>query len=164
MIRPISPQDLARLIEAGGRDEELPDGRVRLFDVRDQGMFEQGHVPLARHVPPSQALRWIPQWVEPYELVVVIDDDGGRGGSARHVTAELAHQWFRRLRFLDGGMSAWRSANLPVEQGGPSGIAAASSCGTSEDFHRSKAVPWKTSRRALPPDPERVRYGDTSGS
>ena len=160
MIRPISAEELARLIEGGGRDEELPDGRLRLFDVRQEQSFVAAHVPLARHVPQDQAMRWIPQWVEPYELVVVIDDDGRQGGTARHVTKKLAHQWFRRLRYLAGGMQAWREAGLPVEEGGPSGLSAASDCGKNVDFHRSSAVPWTTSSKALPPDPDRVRYED----
>ena len=159
MIRAIRSGRLAELVDGGLADPELPAGRVRVFDLRSAERFAEGHVPGARHVPPEQAMRWIPQWVEPYELVVLVDEDGSQGGTARHVCVELVHQWFRRLRYLEGGMARWSAEQLASERGGPSGESAASDCGKQVAFHRSAEVPWSTSENALPPDPARVRYG-----
>ncbi|MDH3283976.1 MAG: rhodanese-like domain-containing protein [Acidobacteriota bacterium] len=158
MIRSITTENLSLSIEQGGRDAEFPDRRIWIFDLRGADAYRSAHVPMAHHVPPAQALRWVPQRVEPHELVVLIDDDGRRGGAARHVAGELAHQWFRRLRYLDGGMAAWTSAGLPAEEGGPAGETAASECGKRLEFHRSGAVPWTTSSKSLPPDPGRVKF------
>ena len=101
MIRMISPRDLDALLQDGCRDAEIPGGTAHLLDMRDATAFVSAHVPNARHVPQSQAMRWIPQWIEPHQLVVLIDEEGLRQGEARHVAGELAHQWFRRLRYLE---------------------------------------------------------------
>lgn len=164
MIRPIQPEELASLLDRG-TDPELPEGRIHVFDVRDAKAFTEAHVPTARHVPEHQAMRWIPQWIAPYELVVLVDADGKSGGTARHVAHELAHQWFRRLRYVVGGMNAWRDKELRIEQGGVAGASSASADGSKPDFLRSSAVKWRVPEKPLTPDPQRedplARFGDT---
>jgi rhodanese-related sulfurtransferase len=157
MIRAIAPEELQELLEAGGQDPGLPGGTIRVFDVRSAEAFEAGHVPGARHLPASHALRWVPQRAHTQELVVLIDEEGARGGEARHVAHELAHHWFRRLRFLDGGFEAWRAGGRPVETGGLAGVHSGSHDGAELRFKRSGEVPWRVSLRPLPPDPTRVR-------
>jgi rhodanese-related sulfurtransferase len=157
MIRAIAPRELHELLEAGGKDPGLPDGTIRVFDVRSAEAYEAGHVPGARHLPASHALRWVPQRAHTQELVVLIDEAGDRSGEARHVARELAHHWFRRLRFLDGGFEAWKEAALPLETGGLTGIHAGSHDGAELRFKKSGDVPWTVSLRSLPPDPARVR-------
>ena len=155
MIRAIPPQELQELLSAGGDDPGLPDGTIRVFDVRSAEAFEAGHVPGSRHLPASHALRWVPQRAHTQELVVLIDEEGARGGEARHVAHELVHHWFRRLRFLEGGFRAWKGADLPVETGGHSGVHADSFDGTRMTFKKSGKVPWRVSLRPLSPDPNR---------
>jgi len=155
MIRAIPPHELQELLSAGGDDPGLPGGTVRVFDVRSAEAFEAGHVPASRHLPASHALRWVPQRAHTQELVVLIDEEGARGGDARHVAHELVHHWFRRLRFLEGGFQAWKGAELPVQTGGHSGVHAGSFDGTQMSFKKSGGVPWRVSLRALSPDPNR---------
>lgn len=146
MIGPITPQDLERLVANGLADSGMPGGRVHVFDLRDAASFVAGHIPGARHLPheDNYPLRWVPQQCHTQELVVLVDQDGAVGGLARHVAHGLVHKWFRRVRYLAGGLAAWTKAGLPLVSGGPSGGAAASFEGTKAEVHRSGSVPWET--------------------
>lgn len=146
MIRPITPDELHRLIQAGGADPELPGGKIHVFDLRDAAAFTAGHIPSARHLPEENnyPIRWIPQQCHTQELVILVDEDGHAGGHARHVAHGLVHKWFRRLRYLTGGFAAWRAQNLPTENGGPTGGTAASFEGTTSAVQSSAHVPWET--------------------
>ncbi len=142
MIGPISPRELAQLLENGLVDPVVPGGNVRVYDVRPAEAYLAGHVDGADHLPHEQAIRWIPQGVFTQNMVVLIDGDGAAHGPARHVAAELAHKWFRRLRYLQGGLAAWTAAGLSLVEGGAAGLTAASHDGTEASFHRSGDVPW----------------------
>ena len=156
MIQPLNPAELSSLLEKGDDSVESPSGKVHVFDLRGAEAFAAGHVPGARHTPHSQALRWIPQRALTQELVVLVDDDGRAGGPARHVAHELAHHWFRRLRYLEGGYAGWKQAGLQEEKDGPTGAAAGSYDGTTRAFQTSGEVPWRTSEKPGTPDPTRV--------
>lgn len=146
MILPIQSADLAKLVEAELVDPDLPGGKVWIFDLREAEAFVEGHVPGAHHLPHEghYPIRWIPQRCKTQELVVLIDDDAARGGPARHVAHELAHRWFRRLRYLAGGYPSWVEGGHPTEQGGPTGAFSASAEGAEDDVHSSSDVPWET--------------------
>ena len=157
MISAVKAQDLATWLEKGDYEPNTPrEGQVHLFDLREASEFSKGHLPGARHVPASQALRWIPQRALTQELVVLIDDSGARDDAARHVAHELAHHWFRRVRYLSGGFESWKQAGLPIEEGGPTGPAADSFDGTTEAFKSSGEVPWAVSDAPGTPDPGRT--------
>ncbi|MFN7966707.1 MAG: rhodanese-like domain-containing protein [Acidobacteriota bacterium] len=144
MIRSISPQDLETLVRAGLTDPEVPGGTVRLFDMRAADAFLTAHIPGSRHTPHSQAERWIPQRASTGELVILIDDDGATEGLARETAAELAHRWFRRVRFIAGGFAAYRAAGFAVESGGSAGSSADSHEGATAEKHHSTRVDWAT--------------------
>ncbi len=155
MIHPIAPQELARLVEAGREDPDVPGGKIHVWDVRDAEAFVRGHVPGARHAPLGQALRWIPQRVLTHELIVLVDEKGEPHGPARHLASELTHHWFRRLRYLEGGFAAWQGAGLPMEEGGPAGETAGIHDGETEEFHRSRPARWREPQADPPlPTPE----------
>ena len=160
MIRSVSTEQLTELIERGDTAPESPSGRVHVFDLRDPESFRRGHVPGARHTPQGEALRWIPQRALTQELVVLIDEDGALGGPARHVAHELAHKWFRRVRYLQGGFAAWSTAGGPSETGGATGVGANSHDGTTETFQTSSTVPWHTAESPGTPDPTRTGQQD----
>lgn len=155
MIRPISARDLHALLGDGAHDPELPGGRVRAYDVRAGDEFRAGHADGAAHLPPSHAIRWIPQQASTQELIVLIDADGSPHGAARHMAAELTHKWFRRLRYLEGGMAAWSAAGLPIAKDGAAGPQAASYDGTRPEFLGSGSVPWRV--------PDEQRAGNPLG-
>lgn len=159
MIRSIAPAELAKLLLDGRVDPEVPGGEVRVYDVRPAEAYLAGHIDGADHLPRDQAIRWIPQGVFTQNLVVLVDDDGAPHGPARHVAAELAHRWFRRVRFLQGGVAAWRAAGHDLVQGGAAGPGAASHDGTLAPFQRSAAVPWRATDEKSAANPLGPRRG-----
>lgn len=82
------------------------------IDVRNADEFERGHVGDATfmplHIVPLRASE-----LARSETYYVVCESGGRSAQA---VAYLAQQGFD-VRSVAGGMSAWRSAGLPVEGG-----------------------------------------------
>lgn len=153
MIGPMTAARLDELVRGGLADPDLPGGRVHVFDVRGGEAFQQGHVPGARHLPHEHAVRWVPQQAHTEEAVVLVDADGAPGGDARETAAHLAHKWFHRLFYLQGGFAAWKAAGLPTEQGGAVGPGAASSDGTQPAYHASEEVAWQAPTEDTALDP-----------
>ncbi|WP_318528828.1 rhodanese-like domain-containing protein [Microbacterium terricola] len=131
----ISADDLSELLEAGG-GIRLLDVRYRLDKPDGRADYEAGHIPgavyvdmdteLATHGAPSDGRHPLPsretlenaarRWgLHDGDAVVVYDD-------YRSVAAARAW-WLLRgagvvdVRVLDGGLSAWRAAGLPLETG-----------------------------------------------
>lgn len=144
MILSISVEALGALVRAGLGDPEVPGGKAHLFDLRAPAAYQTGHIPGALHTPHDQLVRWIPQRAATHELVILIDDDGAAGGDARRAAAELAHHWFRRVRYIKGGMRAYAAAGQPTATGGATGADAASHEGTTAERHASSRVDWAT--------------------
>lgn len=142
MIRSISAQDLSQLAADGWRDPGFPGGMVRVFDLRAEDRFSAGHIVGARHLPVEAVLRWVPQAAHTQEMVILIDDRGAVDGAARQAAAELSHSWFRRLRYLEGGMEAWKTERRTLLTGGPTGLGSAAFEGRHKDFQRSVAISW----------------------
>ncbi len=151
MIRSISPQDLDALVRAGLTDPEVPGGTVHLFDLRTADTFQAAHVPGSRFTPHSRAETWIPQRASTQELVILIDDDGAKAGLGRETAAELAHRWFRRVRFIAGGFAAYRAAGYAIESGGAAGPGADSHEGALAERHHSTPVDWATTEGVTRP-------------
>lgn len=157
MISPLAAERLSEWVRGGFVDPAVAGGKVRIFDVRGAEEYQAGHVPGARHLPHTHVIRWVPQQAFTEEAVVLIDEDGRTGGPARHVAAELAHKWFHRLYYLQGGFAAWRAAGLQVESGGATGPGAASSDGTETAFGVSRTVAWSAASESTALDPLRPR-------
>jgi len=101
----ISQQELIARIN----DNSAP----KVLDVRTTDEFNSGHVPGAIHVPydnHQQALKAL--GLKPTDEVVIYCEKGGR---AKKVETYLAQQGFSEVRHLQGDMSGWRRASLPVE-------------------------------------------------
>jgi thiosulfate/3-mercaptopyruvate sulfurtransferase len=118
-------------------------GVVRLLDVRwrldrpdGRPAHREGHLPgavyvdldteLARHGDPVEGRHPLPdradlqaaarRWgIDDGDAVVVYDDLGGQ--SAARAWWLLRASGLADVRLLDGGLSAWREAGLPLEQG-----------------------------------------------
>ena len=84
-----------------------------ILDVRTAEEFNSGHVPGAIHVPYDdyQNVLQTLSLNNSNELVVYCE----KGGRANKVESYLAEQGFGEVRHLDGDMSGWRKASLPVE-------------------------------------------------
>lgn len=86
--------------------------RGTVLDVRNADEFAAGHVPgsvlMPLHLVPLRASE-----LERGETYYVVCESGARSAQA---CAYLAAQGFD-VRSVEGGMSSWRTAGLPVESG-----------------------------------------------
>ncbi len=85
-----------------------------VLDVREEGEFKQGHILNALHIPLSQLSDKIGT-LEKYRDRPIIAScaSGQRSGQA---CSRLSKQGFEKMYNLKGGISAWASANLPLEK------------------------------------------------
>lgn len=85
-----------------------------VLDVRDAAQYAQGHLPRARNIPVKELEARLSE-IERYrnKPVIVTCDTGVRAGGA---AAILKKAGFAEVVTLDGGLAAWRKADLPVER------------------------------------------------
>ena len=122
-LESVTPDDLAEQLfdevlmgmtqELGGEEDTEPELAVLFVDT--SGDFAQGHVPGARWAPRG----WLELQVEGLAPdkdapVVVTCRDGQNSVFA---AATLRAMGYANVTVLDGGMNAWREADLPVETG-----------------------------------------------
>lgn len=101
----VSPQDMVRLMNQG----------ALLIDLRPPEQYTAGHVGGARQMTGDQILK-ASETLKKYKdkTVVVYDDTGSLGASA---VRQLASQGFTKAFNLRGGLTAWRTENLPLTRG-----------------------------------------------
>jgi rhodanese-related sulfurtransferase len=84
-----------------------------VIDTRSRWEFNRGHVPGAIHLPFWQSVsRAADLTLARDRPVVVYCEHGPRAGIARYA---LQRAGFKQVLYLDGHMSAWRRAGLPVD-------------------------------------------------
>jgi rhodanese-related sulfurtransferase len=108
MTKTISPRQLAQLQSA--------DPSVELLDVRTPAEFQEAHVDFARNVPLDQldpaALRREPNKEHGRPLYVICRS----GSRARQACEKLTRAGLDAVN-VEGGISAWDAAGLPVVRG-----------------------------------------------
>lgn len=86
--------------------------RGTFLDVRNSDEFARSHVEgavfMPLHIVPLRASE-----LDRAETYFVVCESGGRSGQACSYLAQQGYD----VRSVEGGMSAWRSAGLPVETG-----------------------------------------------
>jgi rhodanese-related sulfurtransferase len=90
-------------------------GEIALIDVREELIFSQRHLLLARSVPLSRLELRFAQLVPRRTTRIVLCDDGD-GVAARAATI-LTHNGYTDISLLDGGVAAWEVAGLEVFSG-----------------------------------------------
>jgi len=104
---PLVPEELRRLLATPG----VP--RPVVLDVRSPADFSEGHVPAAVNVGTDPML---PTWVGsllPHDTPLVLVLDGARQwGEVVTGLARIGHE--RVLGHLEGGITAWSGAGLPL--------------------------------------------------
>ena len=101
----ISGSELAELIEAG----QAP----LVLDTRSSWEYNRGHVPGAMHFPFWSSLFRADDLDHPREATVVVYcEHGPRASLARFA---LKRRGFQRVLYLQGHMSGWKKAGLPIE-------------------------------------------------
>lgn len=83
-----------------------------IIDVRSEYEYQAGHIPAALHIPfwntfSTDQLQSYPTTQE----VVLYCEHGPRAGIAKW---GLSMQGFENIRYLQGHMSGWRKAGLPI--------------------------------------------------
>ena len=103
----VSPADLRRMIGDGGE--------LALVDVREELIFSQRHLLLARSIPLSRFELKFAQLVPRRTTRIVLCDDGD--GTAGRAAAILARNGYSDLAILDGGIDAWAAAGYELFSG-----------------------------------------------
>ena len=85
-------------------------------DVREQGAFDKGHAFWACNAPLSH-LEWVlPALVPRHQTPLVLMDESDEG-LARRAAQRLTQWGYTHIAILEGGLHAWRLAQLPVHAG-----------------------------------------------
>lgn len=101
----LSPTDAVQLIN---REKAV------VVDVCGTDEFAAGHVVGAKNVPLSELETKLPTTVKNKALpLVLVCASGMRSRKAVAIAKKLGYE---NARSLNGGMGAWRAANLPVEK------------------------------------------------
>lgn len=106
----ISQAELLQLIESGKAPV--------IIDVRSESEYAAGHIPGAKHLAFWSAFTI--ESLDNYpadELLVLYCEHGPRAGIAK---MGLGISGFDNMVYLEGHMSSWRAARLPVELNGVS--------------------------------------------
>lgn len=102
----VRPAELTGLIN---RDNAL------VVDLRASADFEKGHIPGSRNVQPSQFDPEHKSLAPAKALPVVLVCKTGQTAGAP--AKRLKQAGFERVYLLDGGIDAWRAADLPLVKG-----------------------------------------------
>jgi rhodanese-related sulfurtransferase len=90
-------------------------GELALVDVREELIFSQRHLLLARSVPLSRLELKFAQLVPRRSTRIVLCDDGD--GLAGRAAVILTRNGYSSLSILDGGVDAWAAAGFEVFSG-----------------------------------------------
>lgn len=104
--RSIAPEELQAVVEAGG---------ALIVDVKGSGDYALDHIAGSRWVPRGDLERRIGKYAENKgQPIVVTDNDGTRAALAAATLQDLG---YTDVRWLDGGLDAWRAAGYETVQG-----------------------------------------------
>ena len=90
---------------------------LAVFDVREAGEAEQGHLPYATVLPRRLIELRIAELVPSATQDIVVYDEGAPDARAALAAATLAEFGYRAVRILAGGLGAWKVAGRPVATG-----------------------------------------------
>jgi rhodanese-related sulfurtransferase len=100
-----SPQDVIRLMNQN----------ALVLDIRPQEAFAAGHVTGARNMPSDQIAKAGETLKKQKDKPIVVYCESGP--QAASAVRELVAQGFTKVCSLRGGLSAWRTDNLPLAKG-----------------------------------------------
>jgi len=104
-LQPMPPRSVKAWLDEGGA----------ILDVRPAKAFLEGHIPKAYGIPVDAPLVTWAGWLVPFGKPLVLVAE--RKESLEEAVRQLTRIGFDDVRgFLEGGMSAWGDAGLPVER------------------------------------------------
>ncbi len=104
-IRIVSPAEASALIE-----EREEDPKFVVIDVRRPDEFAGGHIPGAINIDSVDFSEHLDS-LDPGGTYLICCLRGGRSAGVRELMREAG---FREVYDIEGGMSAWKTAGLPV--------------------------------------------------
>lgn len=84
---------------------------ARVVDIRDQEQFDAGHIIDAINLPTAELTVQADTKLKKAKAIVVVCDTGTRSGQAVAALRKSGHD---NVFNLQGGLTAWRSDNLPI--------------------------------------------------
>lgn len=88
--------------------------RAVVVDVCDSEEFAAGHVGGAKNIPLNQLHEKLPTMVKNKTLpLILVCQSGARSDRALAIAQKLG---YAQAQSLNGGLTAWRRANLPIEK------------------------------------------------
>ncbi|HTJ97797.1 MAG TPA: rhodanese-like domain-containing protein [Rhodocyclaceae bacterium] len=84
-----------------------------VLDVRDAIAFGSGHLPNARNIPLADLERRVGELEKSKNRPIIIC---GEGGQASKASALLQKSGYDKATVLNGGVTAWKDAGMPVEK------------------------------------------------
>jgi rhodanese-related sulfurtransferase len=110
------PGSPAAPIDAPTLKAWLADGQeLALFDVREHGIYGEGHLFHAVPLAYSRLERDVAALAPNPDVRLVVYDDGD--GVAQRAASRLAGLGYRRVHRLDGGVAAWSAAGYTLYKG-----------------------------------------------
>lgn len=108
-----------RVISVQSVEGVLSSGAVIVLDTRSRAEFEAGHVPgaLALFEAPGRSLLAEARRCVSRHTEVVLVGHQDRDFNALRLAQRVREWGIPRVRVMKGGMTAWRSAGLPVDKG-----------------------------------------------
>ena len=107
MTSTVSPAQLRGMLGDGGE--------LALIDVREELIFSQNHLLLARSIPLSRFELKFAQLVPRRATRIALCDDND--GLAARAAAILAHNGYTSVAILDGGVAGWGAAGFELFSG-----------------------------------------------
>jgi len=107
---------MPKLLTAPQLKSMLSDGReIALLDVREHGIFGEGHLFFAIPLPYSRFEADLPALVPNPATRIVLCDDGD--GTAQQAAARAKVLGYTDIAVLDGGAASWKAAGYTLYQG-----------------------------------------------
>lgn len=91
---------------------QITAGTHKLLDVRTNVEFAEQHVPGSQHIPLDQ-LDFECERLDPSSPLALLCLSGKRAAQAAEI---LTEKGFQDLTVVDGGITAWQAAGLPVQK------------------------------------------------
>ena len=105
MIKQATVNEINELLDGGGE--------CQVIDVREFSEYNSERIADAQLMPLSNFEKHAKE-IDPTKPVYLMCRSGNR---ARHAAEKLAKRGFTDIHVIEGGMTAWASANLPVMKG-----------------------------------------------
>lgn len=101
-------------LTAAGAVQLINREKAVVIDICEAAEFAAGHVGGARNIPLSQLEEKLPAAVKNKALpLILVCQSGARSRRAQGIAKKLGYE---QAQSLNGGLGAWRAANLPIEK------------------------------------------------